>query len=313
MKWIAILAILAGCSWGLGEDLSFDDEVRRRNNELNHSDIRSVERLVSDAVFNLAEPADISEETREEGVGRWRMWQKKVTKKLWGIQERCIDEGERAIIRLKIDNYPPAEEVDVESNDAAQNYNRLAARSHAEETKRRVVAEEVPGKIAAGVAKVGGAVVKGLWDLLPWWLHTIIIGLVLSLAWSAFQSIRLKLKLKMREAHASQKEAEVAELEKNLGHLKQRKAEIWAALREYNQWVEDAVPQNIRQKLVKFPNMRREHEEVNRERKSDMAKWAKNILGEGMLTDEEQAQLNEHLHNLSEETREKTSIGLGES
>jgi hypothetical protein len=97
-----------------------------------------------------------------------------------------------------------------------------------------------------------------------------------------------------RELERKKQELEAARVEKELKDL---------ALIDFDQFVEDYVPEDLRPKLLKSEHIHREHVPINSRRKEDLARWAQGLLGNGILTEDEHKRLDDHFKALREEAK----------
>lgn len=281
---LSLISLTVSCRWDLGYLHGMDTRVRSGNSEMISGSVDVVREKVQKMT-----PVDPSEEEQEN--------QRVILEQLDFIDERATDEKQRAEVRRVEEGYDPGW-IDPMSDEANDAFNRYVGYAGARQARRD--ANPFSGRKAGETRKT---VSSWLWDLLPWWLKGIIIGLTLSTAYAVYLRVRVSIKLAKANEQMQAAEQNLKEEQRKASELARRNEERKAALVEVDQWIEDHVPEAVRQKLVKLPNLRREHIEINNERKADMSKWAKDLLGDGILTDEESRILKEHLHNLSEEAQ----------
>lgn len=271
-----LLGSFIGCTWGWGESEATDYALRGES-----------ARRVALEVERLRAYTDQIEDEDARSDVEWSLDR---------IEDRALDEAQRAEVGLVTTGYPP-ETTDPESPEADINFNVRAGRAHAVDTKRRVL-REIPAKIARGVGNAAQGVAQGIWAMLPWWLKLGIIATILYGLVSTCLYVRARL-------HRAQLAAEIREKERRLAELSQQDMEKEAALAQTFGAVERAVPKKFRKILFTGPDLAREQARWQSEVRKLNAQWNANALGDGILTEDEKREFLDHLEAMGAEVREK--------
>jgi len=164
MRYLLLLSLCIGCSWGLGESrgyLAKRTEVAMAEIAQNANALRPV--------FERLENMEI----REEAVEVVRR-----------IECRAYDVAETARISQADHGYPPKEDIVLDSDEDQRQVNVASGLSNKKETRRRKLHGIIPGIFRFIVAAGAAVIPESVRKLIYWGVVVIILGaIVFALTW----------------------------------------------------------------------------------------------------------------------------------